>query len=120
MHGAAYLSLFAEARKLMGLINNINTQSLSGDKMGDRFLILILLLITMVHFSIPVIATWDTAHYHNYLEILYGKKSWDNWDVIRGPVFPVLTGMILWAYIARCIAPTSKHLRKPVRSPEVR
>lgn len=95
----------------MGPIKNINIQSLSGDKIGDRFLILILLLITVVHFSIPIVATWDTAHYHNYLEILYGKKPWDNWDVIRGPVFPVLIafahlifgynsiGMLLFSYL---------------------
>lgn len=79
--------------------------------MGNRFLILILLLITVVHFSIPLVATWDTAHYHNYLDILYGKKSWDSWDVIRGPVFPVLIafahlifgynsiGMLLFSYL---------------------
>jgi len=79
--------------------------------MGNRFLILILILITVVHFSIPIVATWDTAHYHNYLDILYGKNSWSSWDVIRGPVFPVLIafahllfgyshiGMLLWSYL---------------------
>lgn len=74
----------------MGLVINKNTLSLLREKMEHRFLILILLLITVVHFSIPIVATWDTAHYHSYLDILYGKKSLENWDVIRGPVFPVL------------------------------
>ena len=99
----------------MSPVINMNAQSSSGDKMGNRSLILILILITVVHFSIPVVATWDTAHYHNYLDILYGKKSWDNWDVIRGPVFPVLIafahlifgyshiGMLLWSYLVTLI-----------------
>jgi hypothetical protein len=93
----------------------MNAQSSPGDKIGNRFLILILILITVVHFSIPLVATWDTAHYHNYLDILYGNKSWDNWDVIRGPVFPVLIafahlifgyshiGMLLWSYLVTLI-----------------
>lgn len=95
----------------MGPIKKINIESLFGDKIGNWFVFLILLLITVIHFSIPIVATWDTAHYHNYLEIIYGKKSWDSWDVIRGPVFPVLiafahlifgydsVGMLLFSYL---------------------
>ena len=65
------------------------TDSLTSQKYYGTFLFLILIVITIIYFSIPLVATWDTAHYHNYLDILYGKRSWDNWDVIRGPVFPV-------------------------------
>jgi hypothetical protein len=65
------------------------TDSLTSQKYHGTFFFLLLIIITIIHFSIPLVATWDTAHYHNYLDILYGKKSWENWDVIRGPVFPV-------------------------------
>jgi K+-transporting ATPase A subunit len=66
------------------------TDSLPRLKSHDHFVFLLLIVITIIHFSIPLVATWDTAHYHNYLEILYGNKSWENWDVIRGPGFPGL------------------------------
>jgi hypothetical protein len=80
-------------------------------KSHDDFIFLLLIFITIIHFSIPLVATWDTAHYHNYLDILYGKKAWENWDVIRGPVFPVFIagvhflfgyssiGMLLGTYV---------------------
>jgi hypothetical protein len=80
-------------------------------KSHDNFIFLLLIFITIIHFSIPLVATWDTAHYHNYLDILYGKRPWENWDVIRGPVFPVFiagvhflfgysnVGMLLGTYV---------------------
>jgi hypothetical protein len=87
------------------------TDSLPSIKSHDKFIFLLLMVITIIHFSIPLVATWDTAHYHNYLDILYGKKSWENWDVIRGPVFPAFiagvhflfgysnVGMLLGTYV---------------------
>lgn len=63
-------------------------------KFHENKFIALLIAVTIIHFSIPLVATWDTAHYHNYLEILYGKRSWETWDVIRGPIFPVFIAVV--------------------------
>lgn len=46
-------------------------------------------LLAVVHFDLPPIITWDSAHYHTYLAVLEGRASWEQWDVVRGAVFPL-------------------------------
>lgn len=70
------------------------TELLPRHRCHGSFLFLLLVVVTLIHFSIPLVATWDTAHYHNYLDILYGKRSWETWDVIRGPVFPIFIAVV--------------------------
>lgn len=48
------------------------------------------ILLTMFFFMYAVTITWDSAHYMTYVNILEGVLPFNNWDVVRGPVFPVM------------------------------
>lgn len=37
----------------------------------------------------PII-TWDTAHYFSFIEIFEGAAPFSSWDIVRGPVFPLI------------------------------
>lgn len=52
------------------------------------FLVLCLILI-LVDLLYPVTFTYDSGQYFSYFNILSGKLSWENWDPVRGPIFPV-------------------------------
>jgi len=60
------------------------------DKIKRNFGIISLILITLFYFQYSVTILWDSAHYMNYVNIFEGNLSWNNWDVVRGPVFPVI------------------------------
>lgn len=47
-------------------------------------------LLVMFYFEYSVTILWDSAHYMNYVNILEGVQSWNTWDVVRGPVFPII------------------------------
>lgn len=47
--------------------------------------------LLILFFAMPAVFTYDTAHYLNYIPILNGEVGFDQWDIVRGPVFP---GMI--------------------------
>ena len=60
------------------------------DKIKKNFGIISLILITLFYFQYSVTILWDSAHYMNYVNIFEGNLSWNNWDVVRGPVFPII------------------------------
>src|SRR5258705_13906893 len=47
-------------------------------------------VITLVHFSLPMIITWDTGDYHGYLPLLRGEEPFSEWNPYRGPGFPLV------------------------------
>lgn len=48
----------------------------------------------MLFFAMAPIITFDTGHYLNYLPILNGQVGFEEWDIVRGPVFPVMINVI--------------------------
>ena len=66
--------------------------------------------------TFPMIMTYDSSHYMGYVEILEGKMPFTTWDIVRGPVFPILIflsnfffgktafGLVLFALIFYLIA----------------
>lgn len=53
-----------------------------------KFILLIVLTITF--FSSILILSYDSAHYLKYVEIFERKQHFYTWDVVRGPVFPLI------------------------------
>lgn len=49
--------------------------------------------VLILFFAMPPIITYDSAHYLNYLPILNGEVGFEEWDVVRGPVFPVMLNL---------------------------
>ena len=49
--------------------------------------------IMVLFFAMPPVITFDTGHYLNYLPILNGDVGFENWDIVRGPIFPVLLNL---------------------------
>lgn len=52
--------------------------------------IICLLILIIFYFQYSVTILWDSAHYMNYVNILEGIIPFNNWDVVRGPVFPLI------------------------------
>lgn len=46
--------------------------------------------LAIVFFSIRLIITYDSAHYLNYVNIFEGNLPASSWDIVRGPIFPLL------------------------------
>ena len=51
--------------------------------------ILFLIILVALFFSYNVIYTYDTFHYLNYVDILFGRVPFKSWDIVRGPSFPL-------------------------------
>ena len=49
-----------------------------------------IVLVTIFYFEYSVSILWDSAHYMNYVNIFEGNLAWNQWDVVRGPVFPII------------------------------
>lgn len=49
----------------------------------------------MLFFAMAPIITFDSGHYLNYLPILNGQVGFEEWDIVRGPVFPVMLNAII-------------------------
>lgn len=52
--------------------------------------LLFLLLFVIIYFSVSVFIFWDSAHYMSYVSIFEGQLGWENWDIVRGPIFPLI------------------------------
>lgn len=52
--------------------------------------IIFLLILIVFYFQYSVTILWDSAHYMNYVNILERIVPFNNWDVVRGPVFPFI------------------------------
>lgn len=50
---------------------------------------LILITITILFFTYKVVITYDTSHYLWLTSLLTKEGSFSDWDVARGPVFPM-------------------------------
>ena len=48
------------------------------------------LLLTIFYFEYSVTILWDSAHYMSYVNIFEGVLPWSSWDVVRGPIFPLI------------------------------
>ncbi|MBP8707394.1 MAG: hypothetical protein KBH94_01570 [Caldisericia bacterium] len=46
--------------------------------------------VSFFYLTFPMIITFDSAHYMGYVEILERKLPFSTWDIVRGPVFPIL------------------------------
>ena len=52
--------------------------------------IMLFLLLTIFYFEYSVTITWDSAHYLEYVKILEKIVPFSSWDVVRGPIFPLI------------------------------
>ena len=59
-------------------------------KHKNKLLTIAFILLTIFYFEYSVTVLWDSAHYMNYVNILEGITSWNQWDVVRGPIFPII------------------------------
>lgn len=59
-------------------------------KNKNVILVVSTILLTMFYFTYSVTITWDSAHYMSYVNILEKSLPFSNWDVVRGPVFPII------------------------------
>lgn len=55
-----------------------------------NYKVLILLIITLFFFTVPINVFWDSAHYTSYVSIFEGILPWKSWDIVRGPIFPLV------------------------------
>jgi len=51
---------------------------------------LLLLVLLIVFFSSKLVITFDSTHYLTYIDIFEGVKPFSSWDLVRGPVFPII------------------------------
>lgn len=49
-----------------------------------------LLVLTILFFSFVPILTYDSGHYLSYVAIFEGELPASSWDIVRGPVFPLI------------------------------
>lgn len=60
------------------------------NKIIKYFPYIFIFLLIIFYFQYSVTITWDSTHYMNYVSIFEGKLGWNTWDVVRGPVFPLI------------------------------
>lgn len=60
------------------------------NKLKKYFPWIMIVLVTIFYFEYSVSILWDSAHYMNYVNIFEGNLAWNQWDVVRGPVFPII------------------------------
>lgn len=54
----------------------------------NKLVWLLSFLLFIIDLLYPVIITYDTGHYFSYVPILQGDTAFENWDPVRGVVFP--------------------------------
>lgn len=52
--------------------------------------IIIFISLFIFYFSFSMLITWDSAHYYSYVNIFEGAIPLSNWDIVRGPIFPII------------------------------
>jgi hypothetical protein len=57
---------------------------------NKTWLLIFLAFLVVFYFSFSIILTFDSAHYMLYVEIFEGNRPFASWDIVRGPVFPIL------------------------------
>lgn len=51
------------------------------------------LFLILAFFSCAVVITFDSAHYLTYMPIFEGLEPFSQWQIVRGPVFPLIIFM---------------------------
>ena len=52
--------------------------------------IIFFFLLTLVFFSSSLVITSDSTHYLKYVNILEHNAPFSSWDIVRGPIFPLI------------------------------
>lgn len=55
-----------------------------------NYILILFLLLTIFYFEYSVSITWDSAHYLGYIKVLERIAPVSSWDVVRGPIFPIV------------------------------
>ena len=55
-----------------------------------KFKFALILAVFLLYFQYSVTIAWDSAHYMSYVNIFEGNQAWNTWNVVRGPVFPLI------------------------------
>lgn len=55
-----------------------------------NYKVIFLLILFFFFFSFPILILFDSAHYMSFVEIFERSKPFATWDIVRGPVFPML------------------------------
>lgn len=53
-------------------------------------LVILFVVLFICYFEYSITVLWDSAHYMSYVNIFEGILPWNSWDVVRGPVFPII------------------------------
>ena len=57
---------------------------------GKNIIIMLLIIITILFFSYGVVITYDSSHYLWLTSLLKSSGNFSDWDILRGPVFPLI------------------------------
>ena len=60
------------------------------EKIKKALPLILFLCLIIFYFEYSVTILWDSAHYMSYVNILEGSASFSTWDVVRGPIFPLI------------------------------
>lgn len=50
----------------------------------------LLIFLVIIFFSFSIILTYDSGHYLSYVSIFEGTSPASSWDIVRGPIFPLI------------------------------
>jgi hypothetical protein len=59
------------------------------DDTPKRIFIAIAIAFAAIHFSLPLVLTYDSGHYYHYLKIFLGQLPLAEWDRVRQPGYPL-------------------------------
>lgn len=60
----------------------------------DKVFLVLCLIIIVIDLLYPITFTYDSGQYFSYFKILSGELSWESWDPVRGPIFPIYLKVI--------------------------
>ncbi len=58
--------------------------------MNSNYKQLLFIMLIVFFFAFPVLILFDSGHYMQYVAIFERKLPFVSWDIVRGPVFPLL------------------------------
>lgn len=56
----------------------------------NKVLLISFFLLSIFFLVSPINIFWDSAHYTSFVSIFEGALPWKSWDIVRGPVFPLI------------------------------
>jgi hypothetical protein len=60
----------------------------------NKVFLLLCLIVIVINLLYPVTFTYDSGQYFSYFKILSGELSMENWDPVRGAIFPIYLKII--------------------------